>query len=558
MDWKVQSIDTPEQLNYVWPLVKSTWSGSSWHPSKAETVFARLAPWNNSGATHHNGRKLTQRHQDERRLDRHEIAQEIPSWMVRDAKLRSRATATLADSGDSKSDMRELRDWDDDHVWQRLLDLDKADTRWTSAGWFVDAPYSSTPAVDKNAAAETGGAKSNFLQDADKAIVRAPDRVPAAVALFIVAFPRVPADSIDSGEQAPGPWAMLVAYGGLQPLMSKTLLENAMQLLRIRFQTSSMPIYAEVVLRESEVQTSIALTALRTGQRLTALTELGFVTLDIQWINIALPIDDDDDDDDGFLGFFFSLTSRLEKVPVLRLRQTPNLQQQQQQQQLQQQPVLTTDGDGKSQWLNGENAPPSVASWSMQLQPTDLPQLWHGSQAALIPGKDMLLPVQSHVLTEQKLVFATPFRSMALAFSTGATDADIGRSFGDLFGEKRIRIREMVPGAFDKWFRGRSAWLYRTPALLFSHEPGILLPSWEFVSSVPVPILSAEFVPDVWKALTDMHDANDSALQIHFYDAAPVSSSSGPVAPLPAPSPAPLLRATPVSVAVPVAMDLSP
>lgn len=130
-------------------------------------------------------------------------------------------------------------------------------------------------------------------------------------------------------------------------------------------------------------------------------------------------------------------------------------------------------------------------------------RLWHGSPVKLISMDGdasaptlMLEPRPSSILQEEKVVFATSERWMALAFATrfGGRDIDLGVAEGIPY------LAEAKPDAFEQ-LKKRDGYLYKVYVQGFCSDPRLGMANREFINREAVPILEQEYIPNVWDAL---------------------------------------------------------
>ena len=118
--------------------------------------------------------------------------------------------------------------------------------------------------------------------------------------------------------------------------------------------------------------------------------------------------------------------------------------------------------------------------------------LYHGSP---VGGLTQLKPSPSQVLGGKKAVFATHSRAAALSFIGKWDDSVLEHGQHG----RKIYIRERHKGAFDRVFKGQSGTLYHVSRQGFERHKS--LASYERIHSHHVPVLKAEHIQDVWKAL---------------------------------------------------------
>lgn len=125
--------------------------------------------------------------------------------------------------------------------------------------------------------------------------------------------------------------------------------------------------------------------------------------------------------------------------------------------------------------------------------------LYHGSQQQDLT---ILEPAPSTLLDGQAAVFATVSRTAALCFIGRWSDEDIVHSVhGD-----RNHLQEVYPGAFEKFFKGKSGSIYTVnPDNFQSNFKGGDL-GYERFSSMPVTPTQEEKIPDIWEALLQSED----------------------------------------------------
>src|SRR5205809_7660933 len=82
--------------------------------------------------------------------------------------------------------------------------------------------------------------------------------------------------------------------------------------------------------------------------------------------------------------------------------------------------------------------------------------LYHGSKTDLDSDSDLLVPSESKIINNEKAVFAIDKKYWAIFFMARAGDCNIESGF--ISGKPYIL--EQWPGAFDKYLKGQSGYIY--------------------------------------------------------------------------------------------------
>lgn len=118
-------------------------------------------------------------------------------------------------------------------------------------------------------------------------------------------------------------------------------------------------------------------------------------------------------------------------------------------------------------------------------------KLYHGSAKKL----DRLDPQASRVLGDEKAVFGTPDRDVALSFLAPWRDDDFDQGKVD----GRPYMREKRPGAFDETYKGKAGYLHHLPVEGFETDPR--LTRFERISRESVTPKQVELIEDILAAL---------------------------------------------------------
>jgi len=119
-------------------------------------------------------------------------------------------------------------------------------------------------------------------------------------------------------------------------------------------------------------------------------------------------------------------------------------------------------------------------------------KMYHGSHKALD-----IIEARPHYLAQgKKVVFATPYRDIALAFLAPWKDQDI--DFGRI-NKGKYYLSELKPNIFEKVFKGVSGYIHTLSPKNFVKEPQLWGP--EKISYQDEPVLNIEFIPDILKSL---------------------------------------------------------
>lgn len=128
--------------------------------------------------------------------------------------------------------------------------------------------------------------------------------------------------------------------------------------------------------------------------------------------------------------------------------------------------------------------------------------LYHGS-SKLITGE--LTTRSSSLMDGGKVVFATPYPSIAISFCSDWTDEDIEQGSlttnGSGASSDSLYLKERKKNSFEKFFSGRSGYMYVVKSRGFTTAKN--LTNYEFVNSNPVAIVQTYFIEDLYKALKD-------------------------------------------------------
>lgn len=116
---------------------------------------------------------------------------------------------------------------------------------------------------------------------------------------------------------------------------------------------------------------------------------------------------------------------------------------------------------------------------------------YHGSKHKIA---DYLEPRPSKVIEDEKAVFATNTRWLAIFFIVSPGDADIEVGFIN----NQPYIMEQWPGAFDKHLKDRTGYLYFVKKDQFHSDPRLGMKRHEFISDEKVKIEKTEIIDDVY------------------------------------------------------------
>ncbi len=120
-------------------------------------------------------------------------------------------------------------------------------------------------------------------------------------------------------------------------------------------------------------------------------------------------------------------------------------------------------------------------------KPNDFEVLYHGSDKEL----EVLEPRASKVIENEKAVFATPDRWMAIVFIPKWTDSDIELGFVN----DAPYIKEMYKNAFDK-LKGEG-YIHTVKSTGFKIDERLGMQGEEFIRKAKVSVESVEFVDDI-------------------------------------------------------------
>lgn len=118
---------------------------------------------------------------------------------------------------------------------------------------------------------------------------------------------------------------------------------------------------------------------------------------------------------------------------------------------------------------------------------------YHGSPTKL----EKLEPRPSFVINNESAVFATDKRYLALVFIAKANDQDIELGFIN----NKPYILEQYPGAFDKFLKKKSGYIYYLDPKQFKQDKRLGMYNHEFISYNPVNILKTEKIKDIYEEL---------------------------------------------------------
>ena len=120
--------------------------------------------------------------------------------------------------------------------------------------------------------------------------------------------------------------------------------------------------------------------------------------------------------------------------------------------------------------------------------------IYHGSNKKI----KKLRPMPHYLFEDEKVVFGTPSRGMAISFLADWTDEDFDQgtiNMGPLY------MKELYEGAFEKIFKEKSGFLYHLDGKPFEYYPQLM--TKERASKVSPKILKVEEIDDVLEALKD-------------------------------------------------------
>ncbi|VBB18668.1 hypothetical protein YASMINEVIRUS_1199 [Yasminevirus sp. GU-2018] len=118
--------------------------------------------------------------------------------------------------------------------------------------------------------------------------------------------------------------------------------------------------------------------------------------------------------------------------------------------------------------------------------------LYHGSAKHLT----VLEPRPSRVIDNEKAVFATDSKDLAVVFIPRWSDCDMDLGYHNNI----LYCSEQYPNAFDK-LKGISGFIYQVDKSLFTSDKRLGMQHHEFICKTPVTILSEEKIDDVFSYL---------------------------------------------------------
>lgn len=118
---------------------------------------------------------------------------------------------------------------------------------------------------------------------------------------------------------------------------------------------------------------------------------------------------------------------------------------------------------------------------------------YHGSKQKI----DVLLPKPSKVVNMEKVVFATDTIWLSIFFISDARDADIELGFV----KGKPYILEQYEGAFDKYLKNVSGYIYYLDKSSFDTDSRLGLQNHEFISKTKVSIVKTVKVNNLYKQL---------------------------------------------------------
>lgn len=118
---------------------------------------------------------------------------------------------------------------------------------------------------------------------------------------------------------------------------------------------------------------------------------------------------------------------------------------------------------------------------------------YHGSQNIIT---DYLNPYPSDIIDNEPAVFATNTKWLSILFIS-----DARHNIESGFINNKPYILEQHSGAFDKYLKNESGYIYYVDSKKFKSNKRLGLQGYEFISSKPVKIIKNEFVPDLFEAL---------------------------------------------------------
>lgn len=136
--------------------------------------------------------------------------------------------------------------------------------------------------------------------------------------------------------------------------------------------------------------------------------------------------------------------------------------------------------------------------------------MYHGSSARI--DGDYLLPRPSAVVNGEKVVFATPDRTLALTFA-GRQWSDDDLELGYVNGQ--LTLEERSAGRFEAVYNRVEAYIYTVDATSFHQDMRLGMYKHEWISDSAVKIQEREYVPNVASALYEA--ARHGKLSIVFH-----------------------------------------
>lgn len=118
--------------------------------------------------------------------------------------------------------------------------------------------------------------------------------------------------------------------------------------------------------------------------------------------------------------------------------------------------------------------------------------LYHGSSHKI----NILEPRPSMVISNEKAVFATNSKTLAVVFIPKWNDCDLDLGYH----HNVLYCAEQYPDAFDK-LKGVSGFIYTVDRSYFMSDDRLGMKQHEFISKTEVPILSTETINDVYNYL---------------------------------------------------------
>lgn len=115
--------------------------------------------------------------------------------------------------------------------------------------------------------------------------------------------------------------------------------------------------------------------------------------------------------------------------------------------------------------------------------------LYHGSSHKI----NVLEPRPSRVIDNEKAVFATNSKTLAVAFIPKWSDCDLDLGYH----HNILYCIEQYPAAFDK-LKGVTGFVYTVDGSYFVSDERLGMKQHEFISKTEVPVLSTEIINDVY------------------------------------------------------------